>query len=73
MLDCFRYPTKCCTKKYTEPTMPDECRCGTLMPYILSFLCFFGKHDESEPFIILVDDPGSKFIGCGNRNDRLGI
>lgn len=28
MWDCFRYPTRCCQAKYTEPTLPDECRCG---------------------------------------------
>jgi len=25
---CSKHPKKCCTKKYSEPTVPDECRCG---------------------------------------------
>lgn len=65
--DCLYYPTKCCHSKYTEPTLPDECRCGRgatngIAPVLISqlFLLFgllFSAATVGDCNLVSLDEP----------------
>lgn len=65
--DCLYYPTKCCHTKYSEPTLPDECRCGRgatngIVPVLISqlFLLFgllFAAATVGDCNLVSLDEP----------------